>query len=826
MAQSLLVESKKSNLRVSDQFAEVAKIKGSAEEHLARANAQAANIQANAKVRSIEKWQGVTEKLSNHFSNKATEGRIEAGKKKGQEIVKKAMETNSFVPRYESEENILGFGKGKRHDEEANKSIDAYNSLLLANTINSAYNQANSEALVPENRQAVMDNLHGVYGGLVEKLEEMGNDDLAINARFLAAEKLQALNNDMAKRQFAEMGDKMKGGLISSMTTDPTATSVEQLKQQEAAYRLADEEIRGRTGSGVLTSVTGINRIQARREATFDVVSQKIKMGGIENILPQMDEMADPTTATILTDDSIKVVEDELERVGEETAKAALAIGVQYTPEDLTQLRYDTLGGVSRLLYENSINLEEHGLVAGGKYDTKMVDFILTQEKDKGEFAIAELSGLISDPVARSEWVEKQNDELHKFVNNKKETLYTENIKKENTRLDALQAPVKSSLMPASNIFASTPPEELPNLDDDEFKHYAIYDISGFLYGQRSGLKPAEGEYEAYIVNRMNQLGFEPGSREFKEYRAMAWKRYNSTIAPFSEQARANGYSRRQTSVGVPMMDGDNVLFDEGGNMKMTSMVLDENSIITLSKNPEGLQETMISIQADPNANEHFVDLLRQRNNQVPFSPNSNLGKMAYAGIAGIPFTEEMQAVNVSRNTAFTQSIADSTGLPMLDSQSYYFLRNLGNRSEQKADATEDAGAYIDYTSLDKIDLDSAFSRHGIFLPLTGEFEPATDEDFNRVYGENIDSITDILASDPRAILSSGEIDDDMAEFIKGEFDKWSFLGMGEFGDSGIKVVPIKHENGFSKIHYKLINVRDNIKLPGVYTIDLSGLGR
>ena len=825
MAQSLLVQSKQSSVRVSDQFAEIAKIKGSAEENIQRANAQAAQLQANAKINSTEKWRNVTDKLSTLFANKATDGRIEAGKKTGQELVKKAIETNTFIPTYKSDKKF-GFGKTKLHDEEANKRIEAYNNNLLVNTFNTAYDTANTAAVAPESMQDAATNLQGVYSGIIAELEELGNDELVINAKFLASQKLGELTKNIAKRQQALIAEKTTGGFFTELESAATPTTIEGWRQRKALREMNGEEIANTTGSNPIYSRGAQAIIKANDTKAFNLISQNNVSGAIDEIVPKLNEQIDPTTPFVLTDDNIKLVGDTLANAEKSFVETATEMGIQIGTEEVEEFRNSILSASAELHYKNSINLEERGLMAGGKYDTQLVEDIMAEETARGELVISEMAGFISDPVERSEFIDAANTKLHGHISDKKQSLSTYTAQKENDRLAALEAPVKSSLMPASNIFANTKPEDLPKLSDPEFKHFAIYDISGFLYGQQSGLKPAEGEYERFIVGRMNELGLKAGSREFKEYRAMAWKRYNSTIAPFSEQARANGYKRKQTSVGVPQMDGDNVLFDDSGNMKMTSIVLDENSIITLSKNPASLEETMISIQANPQANEHFVDLLRQRNNQVPFAPNSNLGKMAYAGIAGIPFTEEMQGVNVRRNTAFAQSIADSTGMPMLDSQSYYFLRNYGNRSDVKTDATESASTYIDYTDLDKIELGTSFSKHGIFLPLTGEFKPATSEDFNKVYGDDFDSITDILANDPRAIMSSGEIDDETAEFIKDNFDKWSFLGMGEFGESGIKVVPIKHENGFSTIHYRLYDVENKTQLPGVYTIDLSGMGR
>ena len=808
MAQSLLVESKKSNLRVSDQFAEVAKIRGSAEENIQRANAQAAQIQANAKVQSIEKWKNVTDKLANHFSNKATEGRIEAGRQKGQELVKKAMETNSFVPRYESEENILGFGKGKRHDEEANKSIDAYNSLLLANTINSAYNQANSEALVPENRQAVMDNLHGVYGGLVEKLEEMGHDDLAINARFLAADKLYALNNDMAKRQFAEMGDKMRGGLLKSLYTDPHATTIEGLKQQEAGYRLADDEIRSRNGTGILTTISGINAIQSRRDATFEIVGQKIKMGGIENILPHMDEMADPTTGTILTAESIPIIEDELKRVGDETVKAALAIGVQYTPEQLKQLRLDTLGGISRILYERSVGLEEQGIVAGNTYEPAMVKFIMAQEKDKGETAIEELAGLISDPVARSEWMEKQKDELYKYVNKKEESIFTAKAEKDTARQDALKAVVKDSLMPAVQSVRGD--RGWKDLDDDELGYEIVYDLTDPLYGDPNGIKPTRGQWGYFISNRIKQLGFEDGSREAREYRRIGWKRYNSTIAPFSEIAAQNGHARTESAVHVQQMDGDKALTDESGAPLTKPVILNEEGLNNLSKAPAIIiEDATIAILSDPKKKQDAVDVIKVRNNALPLNPTSRYAKMAYALIAGVPFEEGMEAVDISKSSNFVKSIAADTGFSLLDAQSYSFMRNLGQRNEkqEKTDASDN----VNYIGLAKVELDTAY-KDGIFLPLGDDFNPADSDDFNEAYGDDFDGVEDLLIADPRALLTGGVLDETTEAYIKDELDSWG---------SDISIKAIGHANGFQTITYQLFDNENGVILPGEYTVDL-----
>ena len=814
MAVSLLVESKKSGVKVSDAFAEVAKIKGSAEENIQRANAQAANIQANAKVQSIQKWQGVTDKLGKLFANKATEGRIDAGRQKGKELVKKAIETNSFVPRYESEENILGFGKGKKHDEEANKSIDAYNSLLLANTINSAYNQANSEALVPENRQAVMDNLHGVYGGLIEEMEELGDPDLVIKARFLAADKLHALNNDMAKRQHAEMGEKMKGGLITSVATDPTATSVEQHKQQEAAYRLADGELQDRTGSSYLMSISGINAIQKRRVGAFNNVSQKMVSDAITNIVPLMDEQADPTTGFILDDEGIKEIEGELENMESGYVKAALAIGVPVDADKVKEIRYNALAGAARLKYENSIDLEERGLMAGGKYDTQLVEDIMAEEVARGELVVEELSMLISNPLERSEWTEAAKTQLHKFVNDKKDALSTHSVKVENTRRERLTEPVQNALVPATNVLAKENPV---NLDDDELGYWIINDFTEALYGDPSGLKPERGLWGLHVSNRMEELGFKFGSREFATYTKLAWKRYNSTIAPFSEIAAANGYKRKQVVISVPQMDGTSIMTDDNGQVKTTPLIIDEDGLNNLSKSPDIIEDASRSILSDPVAHQEAVDSIVKRNNALPLNPSSRFAKMSYALVAGTPYVpEDMDTIDITKNTLFADSVADETGFSLLDSQSYYFLRNLGQRNELQEET--EPGAYIDYGDIDKIELEDSFSGDGVFLPLVNGFVPASEEDFNRIFGDDFDGVVDLIKSNPRGFLSSGQIDDTTEAYIRDELD--SFWG------SNISIKPVSHKNGFSTITYMLFDNENNVVLPGEYTIDLSQRGR
>ena len=811
MAQSLIVQTKQSSVRVSDAFAEVAKIKGAAEENIVRANAQAAQIQAQSKVRSLEKWQGVTERLGKLFANKASEGRIAAGKQKGKDIISKAIETNSFVPRYETEDNILGFNKNKKHDEEANKVIDNYNSLLVANTINSAYTQANSEALVPENRQAVMDNLHGVYGGLIEELEELGNEDLVINARFLAAEKLYALNNDISKKQFAETNEKVKGDFYKHLESAATPTSIGDWEREKAKLELEGQRIADATGTNPLLTRTGQAIVRARNEKAYNLGSQKVVATAIDNIVPVLNEQIDPTSPFILTDDNIKAVGESIADAERQVVEMGIKMGIPLDRDEVKNVRNSIMTGSARLHYENSIDLEMRGLKAGGKFDTQLVEDIMAEEKAKGELVIEEMAGFISDPLERSDWIEEQKGKMNKFVDGQKEALSTYTAKKENARNKAITGPTENSLVPATNAFASANPTEL---DDDEFKHMAIYDMSKALYGDASGLKPDEGAWELFVANRIEQFGFETGSREAVLYRQMAWKRYNSTIAPFSEIARANGFERQQVVIGVPKMDKSGVMMDENGEVQTTPMVINENGLMNIAKSPDILEDSTRSIISDPLANQEAVDAIRKRNNAVPLNPSSRFAKMSYAIIAGTPYVpEEMDTIDISRNTQFADSIADETNFPLLDSQAYYFMRNLGQRNELQEET--EPGAYIDYTDMDKIDLEDSFSGDGVFLPLVNGFEPASEEDFNRIFGDDFDGVVDLIKSDPRAFLSSGQLDDKTAAYIQEELD--SFWG------SNIVIKPVKHANGFATITYRLYDTETETTLPGAYTIDMRG---
>ena len=810
MAQSLLVQSKKSDVRVSEQFAEIAAIKGGAEEHIVKANAQAAQLQTQAKIRSTEKWQRATEGLANLFVNKAAEGRIEAGRQKGQMLIKEAIKTNTFLAPYKTKENVLGFSKHKKHDEEANKLINAHNQSLLANAINSPFDKAEVEALVPENRQAVVNNLQGIYEGIIEELEELGNPELVNQARFLMADKMYALEKDIMKRQFAEGTDKMTGEWYRAVAEMPHARNLEELKQQNAKLALHAEQIRNARGSDPSLTLSGIKLLRERNETTYDFLSKENTSIAVNNIVPLLDEYIDPDNGFILTPENVDVVQEQIDEAITKNAETAMEIGIQPGIDMPKEVRNNVLTAAAMLHNRNSFDLEERGIIAGGRIDPQLLKDVAAEEVARGELVNSELSAFISDPTERSEWLSKANDQLHKDVKDKKEALSTFAEKENQAESDRLTAPVKNSLYRADNRFEGT---DFTTLGDEQLDFAIIYDFSADLYGRADGMQPTKGEWHQILSDKIAAHGFDPDGREAKRYTILGWKRYNSNIAPFSAIAEANGYKRNTPTVALAKRDGKgNAIIGENGVIETSPLAINDEGLNNLAKSQDNIEDASIKIISNPYNLQEARSVVVKRNDEIELNPKTRYGRFGYSIIAGVPYsTEDFEGVDISKDSTFADSINAETGFSLLEANSYLFLRSVGARSEVKEEAAE-TGAYVDLGTVEKFDVASAY-EDGVFLPLANGFKPATEEDFQNKFGDDFSSVGDLLAADPRRFLSSGNLDDETEAYIRENLD--SYFGVG------ISIRAVGHENGFSKITYILYDEENEIALPGEYTIDI-----